>query len=1217
MSVYDAGAIEATARLNRDPFNEGLRQAQKDGDEFAKKVFTAKLDVDTDPAKRGFRDANLRGDEWDKKKFTAKIDVDTKDADAAISRADIAGQGLSRTYRNVADETSKVAKEASNLEQAQQRVAAAHNKAEDAAGRLRVAEQKLQELRDTANVSASRIIAAEERVAKLRRDSETATAGLGRAQADLIKVGDRLSSSLDKTSASGSRLGSVFTSIGMGFDKVATTGAQISPMMGLIAGAVALVGPAAGVATAGLFGIAGAAGVALLAYQGLKKELGTKEGVGLPLQSEIKGITAGLDKLERLAAQAAGPGIVAGLDNIKKFLPTLNPLVGTLGTNLGYVADNLSHAFTNAIKVAEPLIFDFGKYMVGASDAVERFTRSEKFQQFIGYARAELPIVGHDLRDIGEAAVNLAVALQPVGDGLLKLIDYGARATSTVAKVFAAANGGTQPYSSAQGKKPSFLRNVNDQLVNMFEGRDTNTTNQANVKRQQDAKKAAEQAAKDAAEMQKYYKIEIAAARASEDELGALGAKYGITTQHVLKYAAALGITADMVKTGAVSAAALAQAVDVVDAAYAKGDASVTTYADAVDRFAKSAGGAADRGALIGATLRAANGDALGFGKSLNIAAVANQGLVDAMAQGALKTVDWKTGLIDFNNAAAAPLVNALDNVQTAAMNAAAATFQHELHTRGATKASDDAYQTYVDKTQGALIDEAHHFGMTNEEATKFAQTYFGIGNAPDIKKKIEQIGGEGVQTLLNSIGRQLAILTGRPWDPTVGVNDQATGPLVGITKQMQAIDGMHAFTYVTTILDQNTAADINKHHSALGNLFKAYAFGGIEKHLPQIAPASGRGKVRVWAEPETKGEAYIPLANDYRRPRAQAIAAETVKLLGGVAQFATGGVFGYTGVNYGNTGAKAPARKVGGAGGGSAKGAAKAHPAAPNPAAFGGHVYSTQVAALNARSSAASTLSGTFGQDVTLLARLSVAAAGTVASSLSKIISSMTKASSYGFTNTNLVRSFQRESALLNAEVAKRNGIAAAAAAATARLVALQKQADTIRTNAQAAIMGTFDFGTSGSGYASGIKSTLQQKVADAKKFADLLRQAGAAGLNTTAIEQIANEGPDKAGKNLEAIVGASKTDKTYVSTLNTLYGQLGTSAAAVGSQAANAAYGAQMAREQAAIRSLNAQQAAEQRKINAQLAQMSAQVRALQATLARQAADAHNLALIRARGH
>lgn len=67
---------------------------------------------------------------------------------------------------------------------------------------------------------------------------------------------------------------------------------------------------------------------------------------------------------------------------------------------------------------------------------------------------------------------------------------------------------------------------------------------------------------------------------------------------------------------------------------------------------------------------------------------------------------------------------------------------------------------------------------------------------------------------------------------------------------------------------------------SANGNIFpsvKAYATGGMENHVAQIAPA---GPVRIWAEPETGGEAYIPLAPS-KRARSVAIWQETGERLG------------------------------------------------------------------------------------------------------------------------------------------------------------------------------------------------------------------------------------------------------------------------------------------------------------------------------------------------
>ncbi|MDX3343501.1 hypothetical protein PV409_36690 [Streptomyces sp. ME02-6979.5a] len=74
------------------------------------------------------------------------------------------------------------------------------------------------------------------------------------------------------------------------------------------------------------------------------------------------------------------------------------------------------------------------------------------------------------------------------------------------------------------------------------------------------------------------------------------------------------------------------------------------------------------------------------------------------------------------------------------------------------------------------------------------------------------------------------------------------------------------------------------------GIVATAYANGGIrgraarhfadgaENHVAQIAPA---GAMRVWAEPETGGEGYVPFAPS-KRPRSRAITEEIVRRLGG-----------------------------------------------------------------------------------------------------------------------------------------------------------------------------------------------------------------------------------------------------------------------------------------------------------------------------------------------
>ncbi|KPI15657.1 phage tail tape measure protein, TP901 family [Actinobacteria bacterium OK074] len=79
------------------------------------------------------------------------------------------------------------------------------------------------------------------------------------------------------------------------------------------------------------------------------------------------------------------------------------------------------------------------------------------------------------------------------------------------------------------------------------------------------------------------------------------------------------------------------------------------------------------------------------------------------------------------------------------------------------------------------------------------------------------------------------------------------------------------------------------------GAVVDYFAAGGVrrEDHVAQIAPA---GSWRIWGEPETGGEAYIPLA-PAKRARSRRIAEETVRRLGGgpVEWYATGGLSGWS----------------------------------------------------------------------------------------------------------------------------------------------------------------------------------------------------------------------------------------------------------------------------------------------------------------------------------
>ncbi|TXS68933.1 phage tail tape measure protein [Streptomyces sp. sk2.1] len=83
---------------------------------------------------------------------------------------------------------------------------------------------------------------------------------------------------------------------------------------------------------------------------------------------------------------------------------------------------------------------------------------------------------------------------------------------------------------------------------------------------------------------------------------------------------------------------------------------------------------------------------------------------------------------------------------------------------------------------------------------------------------------------------------------------------------------------------DANGVPDMVQAPQARGSVLDFYANGGTnrrgirENHTAQIAPA---GAWRVWAEEETGGEAYIPLATS-KRGRSRAITEETIRRLGG-----------------------------------------------------------------------------------------------------------------------------------------------------------------------------------------------------------------------------------------------------------------------------------------------------------------------------------------------
>jgi hypothetical protein len=285
----------------------------------------------------------------------------------------------------------------------------------------------------------------------------------------------------------------------------------------------------------------------------------------------------------------------------------------------------------------------------------------------------------------------------------------------------------------------------------------------------------------------------LATSSATVDQVAA---KFNISSSAVTQYASLLGISSDAIKNGVITNEQLAASVKTVSDAYTTATGSGATFLDALQKFSTSAGTAADRAQLIGSYLKASQGDLLGYSGAVASAYQANDALTNSFKQQRDQVkantlaigdteraaINLKTGLIDTSRAGAGPLIQQLQAMQDAAMNAAAATYQHERATKGAGIAAIDAANIFKNQTYNALVKDASQLGLTADQAKRLADSYFAVPS--DVKTKVAAIGTDPVVAVLNQIGKQLAYLTGHPW---VTKTDAATGSAQSKIATLQA----------------------------------------------------------------------------------------------------------------------------------------------------------------------------------------------------------------------------------------------------------------------------------------------------------------------------------------------------------------------------------------------------------------------------------------------
>ncbi len=317
-----------------------------------------------------------------------------------------------------------------------------------------------------------------------------------------------------------------------GASRVGTSGGIGSgPLIfGAIIAGASLAGPLVGAATAGVLGLTGALGGAALAYKGLADAEARETSTGQKLRAQFKGIGAELSQLQVVAADRAAPGVLGALGKIRAYMPSLQGPIAGLARHLGQALNIGAGGTVTALRVMQPLLEDGGKGAEFLAQKWADFAGSPKFAEFVAYARRELPEVAEDLGDITEGLVDTAVALEPIGTGILDITAKLMRGVDTALDF-----GGAVADAARKGASL-----FNDPISRRSGG-------------DEDRRNAAVKQAAQAAGMVAEYERRAAVARqraaeatkAQESTLQALATRYGTTVPTLQAVIEAEGKTAD------------------------------------------------------------------------------------------------------------------------------------------------------------------------------------------------------------------------------------------------------------------------------------------------------------------------------------------------------------------------------------------------------------------------------------------------------------------------------------------------------------------------------------------------------------------------------------------------------------------------------------------------------------------------------------------------
>lgn len=219
-------------------------------------------------------------------------------------------------------------------------------------------------------------------------------------------------------------------------------------------------------------------------------------------------------------------------------------------------------------------------------------------------------------------------------------------------------------------------------------------------------------------------------------------------------------------------------------------------------------------------------------------------------------TLDGFTLSMERNTEAGSANVDSLAGVAAAAQEASAKQFEVDLQTMSANDAALKWNDTLAAQKQ-AFIDSSIEAGYNADQVKALADEVFNMPTPEQIKFTVDTATAK---TQIYDFMRDYGSQTINVW---LNPKTQAMNDAFAKNMGWKADGGIVEFA-----------------NGGIRTPVTYYASGGIsEHHVAEIARA---GEYRVWAEPETGGEAYIPLAPS-KRARSEAIMAETAERMGGV----------------------------------------------------------------------------------------------------------------------------------------------------------------------------------------------------------------------------------------------------------------------------------------------------------------------------------------------